>query len=150
MADSGTVSHPITQRGHGPRPLFGAARAIEPGEDPREALADWITSPENPYFARVAVNRVWADLMGRGLVEPVDDMRATNPPSNPALLAALADDFRASGFDIKKLIRRIMTSYVYGLSSTPNERNCRRHAELLAPLSRSGCGPKCCWTRSAT
>ncbi len=57
-------------------------------------MADWITSAENPYFAQVAVNRVWAELMGRGLVDPVDDLRATNPPSNPALLAALADEFR--------------------------------------------------------
>ena len=99
------------------------ARAIAAGEDPREALADWITSPDNPYFARVAVNRVWADLMGRGLVEPVDDLRATNPPSNAALLDALADDFRQQGYDLKKLIRRIMTSHVYALSSAPNERN---------------------------
>ncbi len=123
LADNGTVAHPITHEPLVPRPLFGKARAIAPGEDPREALADWIVSPDNPYFAQVAVNRVWADLMGRGLVEPVDDMRATNPPTNAALLTALADDFRASGFDTKKLIRRIMSSYVYALSSTPNERN---------------------------
>ncbi len=106
-----------------PRPLFGNARPIAAGEDPRRALADWITSDENPYFAQVAANRVWAELMGRGLVDPVDDLRATNPPSNPALLAALADDFRQQGYDLKKLIRRIMTSYVYGLSSAPGERN---------------------------
>jgi hypothetical protein len=71
----------------------------------------------------VAVNRVWADLLGRGIVDPVDDLRATNPPSNPALLESLADDFRQQGYDLKKLIRRIMTSEVYALSSTPNERN---------------------------
>lgn len=122
VGDSGSVSHPISGKVLEPRPLFGQARAIAPGEDPREALADWITK-DNPYFAQVAVNRVWADLMGRGLVDPVDDLRATNPPSNPALLAALADDFRAQGYDFKKLIRRIMTSYVYSLSSLPNERN---------------------------
>ena len=57
-------------------------------------LADWVTAPENPYFAKVIVNRVWADLMGRGIVDPVDDMRATNPPRNPELLDALAADFR--------------------------------------------------------
>lgn len=122
VGESGSVSHPITGKVLEPRPLFGQARAIAPGEDPREALADWITN-DNPYFAQVAVNRVWADLMGRGLVDPVDDLRATNPPSNPALLAALADDFRSQGYDFKKLIRRIMTSYVYSLSSLPNERN---------------------------
>ncbi|MEX0978541.1 MAG: DUF1549 domain-containing protein, partial [Pirellulales bacterium] len=123
VADSGSVSHPITQKTLEPRPLFGQARAIEPGEDPRAALADWITSSENKYFAQAAVNRVWAELMDRGLVDPVDDLRATNPPSNPALLEALADDFRKQGFDLKKLIRAIMTSHVYELSSTPNERN---------------------------
>ncbi|HUG89768.1 MAG TPA: DUF1553 domain-containing protein, partial [Planctomycetaceae bacterium] len=106
-----------------PRPLFGTAPEIAPGQDPREALAAWITSAENPFFARGMGNRVWADLMGRGLVEPVDDLRATNPPSNPELLDALAADFRESGYDVKKLIRRIATSHVYGLSSLPNERN---------------------------
>ena len=123
VADSGSVAHPITGKVLEPRPLFGTARAIEPGEDPREALTDWMTSPENRFFAQVAVNRVWADLMGRGLVDPVDDIRATNPPSNPALLAALAEDFRDQGYDFKKLMRRIMTSHVYALSSSPNEHN---------------------------
>jgi hypothetical protein len=123
VAESGSVAHPTTGQVLEPRPLFGKARAIAAGEDPREALADWITSNDNEYFARVVVNRVWAELMGRGLVDPVDDLRATNPPSNPALLAALADDFRHQGYDLKKLLRRIMTSHVYGLSSTPGERN---------------------------
>jgi hypothetical protein len=123
VADSGSVAHPLSGQVLEPRPLFGKARAIEAGEDPREALADWITSSTNAYFAQVAANRVWADLMGRGLADPVDDLRATNPPSNPALLAALADDFREQRYDLKKLLRRIMTSYVYALSSAPNERN---------------------------
>jgi len=123
VADSGSVTHPVTRQVLPPRPLFGKAREIAPGEDPRRALADWLTSADNPYFAQVAANRVWADLMGRGLVDPVDDLRATNPPSNAALLEALGKDFREQGFDLKKLIRRIMTSYVYGLSSAPNERN---------------------------
>ena len=69
------------------------------------------------------VNRVWADLMGRGLVEPVDDLRATNPPTNGPLLDALADDFRAAKYDLKQLIRTICTSHVYRLSSLPDERN---------------------------
>ena len=92
-----------------------------------------MTSPDNPYFARVIVNRVWADLMGRGVVDPVDDLRATNPPSNGPLLDALADDFRAHGYDLKHLIRTIMTSSVYGLSSdrttgtSPITRNFSRH-----------------------
>ena len=106
------------------KPLFGTAPASDdPDTDPRESLAAWMTSEQNSYFARVMVNRVWADLMGRGIVEPVDDLRATNPPANGPLLDALADDFRRHGFDLKHLIRTIMASSVYGLSSEPNERN---------------------------
>jgi hypothetical protein len=96
---------------------------IGPESDPRIKLVEWMTSKDNPFFAKVIVNRVWADLMGRGLVEPVDDIRDTNPPTNPALLNALADDFRKNGYDPKKLIRTIATSYIFGLSSTPNDRN---------------------------
>jgi hypothetical protein len=121
-AASGTVAHPISGESVQPKPLFGSAPVPAEG-DPREALADWIVSPDNPYFAKVAVNRIWADLMGRGLVEPVDDLRVTNPASNEALLSGLADHFRKVGFDQKQLIRTIMTSRVYGLSSIPNERN---------------------------
>ena len=116
------VTHPITGEVLKPKPLFGAAPVAE-GEDPRVVLARWLTSPENHYFAEVMANRVWADLMGRGLVEPVDDLRATNPPSNGALLKALGNNFRQQKFDIKMLIRSIATSYVYGLSSEPTERN---------------------------
>lgn len=122
-APSGAVKHPVTGKVLSPRPLFGKAPALDPERDPRRALADWIVSPDNPYFARVIVNRVWADLMGRGLVEPVDDLRATNPPSNGPLLDALADDFRKNGHDLKKLLRTIMASHVYGLSSLPGDRN---------------------------
>jgi len=82
-----------------------------------------MTSPENPFFAQVIANRVWADLMGRGIVEPVDDLRMTNPPTNGPLLDALAKDFRAKKCDLKALIRTICTSHVYGLSSLPGERN---------------------------
>ncbi|MCS6866996.1 MAG: DUF1553 domain-containing protein, partial [Gemmataceae bacterium] len=96
---------------------------IPPDQDPREVLADWMTAPNNPFFAKVIVNRVWADLMGRGIVDPVDDLRATNPPSNPELLEALAQHFRDQKYDLKKLIRTICTSHAYQLSTTPNERN---------------------------
>jgi hypothetical protein len=118
-----TVIHPVTGATMSPKPLFGSAPELKPEDDPREALANWMTSPENHYFAQVQTNRVWADLMGRGLVDPVDDLRATNPPSNPALLKAIADDFRAHKFDNKHLLRMITNSYVYGLSSLPNESN---------------------------
>ena len=120
---SGSVSHPLTGQVLEPRPLFDEAPPIDPEADPRDALAAWVTSPENAYFAQVMVNRIWNDLMGRGLVMPVDDLRATNPPSNGPLLEALANDFRDKQFNLKEVIRSITTSYVYGLSSEPTDRN---------------------------
>src|SRR5262249_757759 len=120
---TGAVKHPLTGKELPPRPLFGKAGEVTSDRDPRAALADWVTSPENPYFAKVIVNRVWADLMGRGIVDPVDDIRATNPASNPELLDALAADFRKNGCDLKKLIRTICTSHAYRLSTAPNNRN---------------------------
>ena len=118
-----TVRHPLTNKEMTPTPLLGKPLDLDPDKDPRAVLADWITSPENPYFAKVIVNRVWADLMGRGIVDPVDDLRATNPPSNPELLDALAKDFRTGKCDLKKLIRTICLSHAYQLSTTPNDRN---------------------------
>jgi hypothetical protein len=123
VGKSGSVEHPLTGKSLEPRPLFGEAPQVEADADPRQALAAWITSDDNPFFAQVLVNRVWADLMGRGLVEPVDDLRATNPPTNGPLLAALAADFRAAKYDLKHLLRTICTSHVYSLSSLPGERN---------------------------
>jgi hypothetical protein len=119
----GSVSHPLTGKPLPPRPLFGTAPPVTDDADPREALAVWITSPENPFFAQVIVNRVWADLMGRGIVEPVDDLRMTNPPTNAALLDALAKNLREKKCDLKALIRTICTSHVYQLSSLPSDRN---------------------------
>ncbi|MDX1946053.1 MAG: DUF1549 domain-containing protein [Pirellulaceae bacterium] len=118
-----TVSHPLTGEAMSPRPLFGQAPPIAEGSDPREALAAWIAGEDNPFFAQTIANRLWADLMGRGLVEPIDDLRATNPPTNAALLAALAADLRGAKFDLKHLLRTICTSRVYALSSLPGERN---------------------------
>lgn len=121
---SGSVKHPLTGQVLPPRALFGSAPVSEdPDADPREALARWMTAPENPYFARVIVNRVWAEIMGRGIVDPVDDLRATNPPSNGPLLEALAGDFRRHGYDLKHLIRTVLSSSVYALSSEPDDRN---------------------------
>ncbi|WP_417738690.1 DUF1549 domain-containing protein [Rosistilla oblonga] len=122
-AKKGTVKHPTTGESLEPAPLFGTADVGADDKDTRVAMAAWITSPENDYFAQTMANRVWADLMGRGIVEPVDDLRATNPPSNGPLLEALADHFRESGFDIQELIRVIASSAVYSLDSVPNERN---------------------------
>jgi hypothetical protein len=123
-AKSGTVKHPLTGKVLEPRALFGSAPVSDDADsDPREALARWMIAPENPYFARVIVNRVWAEIMGRGIVDPVDDLRATNPPSNGPLLDALAEDFRRHGYDLKHLIGTIVSSSVYALGSEPNERN---------------------------
>jgi hypothetical protein len=104
--------------------------------DPRLVLADWLTSPENPWFARNLANRVWAHFLGRGLVEPVDDVRATNPPTNPELLDALAKHLSESKFDLRALIRAITASRVYQLSSKPNATNERDEQNYSRALFR--------------
>jgi len=98
---------------------------LGPDEDPREALAEWMTSPRNPWFARSLVNRYWKHFMGRGLVEPEDDMRDTNPPTNPELLDALTAEFVRSGHDLKGLVRLLTRSSTYQLSAEPNAHNAR-------------------------
>lgn len=120
---SGSVTHPLTGAVLAPQPLYGTAVEPVEGQDLREALAVWITSPENHYFRWAIANRVWADMMGRGLVDPVDDLRATNPPSNPPLLEWLSRDLQGNGFQLKALIRSIASSEAYALSSLPSERN---------------------------
>jgi Protein of unknown function (DUF1549)/Protein of unknown function (DUF1553) len=117
------VLHPVTKEVMNPRPLFGKAEKVEAGSDSRQILANWMTSPENPFFSQVMANRIWADLLGRGIVHPVDDLRGTNPPTNKKLLEALGKDFSDHQFDIKHLIRRIANSYIYQLDSLPNKRN---------------------------
>jgi len=103
---------------------FGdAMSAIAPDEDPRLKLADWMKSPKNPFFAKVLVNRYWKHFFQRGLIEPEDDIRDSNPPSNPELLAALEKHFIDSGFDLKELVRVITGSSAYQLSATPNKYN---------------------------
>ena len=106
-----------------PAALGDAMPAIAPDEDPRLKLADWMSSPSNPFFAKAVVNRYWKHFFRRGLVEPEDDIRETNPPSNPELLAALEQHFIASGFDLKSLVKVITGSNAYQLSSIPNPYN---------------------------
>lgn len=106
-----------------PKYLDGGLETGEQGKDIREALARWMTRPDNPFFARAIVNRVWKHFMGRGLVEEVDDFRVTNPPANPALLDALAGDFVKNRFDFRRLVKMILSSRAYQLSGTPNESN---------------------------
>jgi hypothetical protein len=120
---AGDVLHPRLARALPPTPLDGKSIAIEDPADRRIAFAAWLTSPENAMFSRTVVNRVWANFMGRGLVDPVDDLRATNPASNEELLAALSEDFVAHGYDLRHLIRTIMNSAVYQLSSEANATN---------------------------
>jgi len=120
---AGTVNHPKTGEAMTPRGLGGTPILVAAGEDPRQKLVDWMTEPNNPFLAKALVNRYWAHFFGRGIVEPLDDIRTTNPPSNPALLDGLSESFVKSGYDLKALIRTICNSRVYGLSSAPNESN---------------------------
>ena len=106
-----------------PRPLGGEPVKLSPDDDRREKLADWLVSPSNPFFARAAVNRIWYHLLGRGIVEPVDDLRESNPPASAELLDALADDFTRHGYDVQRTIRLIVESRVYQTSSQPNRFN---------------------------
>ena len=106
-------------------PAFLDGKPIPEGrqDDPRKALAEWMTSLSNPYFAAAAVDRIWGYFFARGIVDPVDDFRATNPPTHPELLGALARDFAEHHYDLKRLVRLIVQSRTYQLSGTPNSTN---------------------------
>ncbi|HEY4308428.1 MAG TPA: DUF1549 and DUF1553 domain-containing protein [Pirellulales bacterium] len=124
MDDDGDVTNPRTDAPAVPRLLGDTAPLSTDANDDRlEALAAWVASPANVFFARAQVNRVWYQLLGRGIVEPIDDFRETNPASNPPLLESLARDFAAHGFDLRHAILAIMNSRVYQLDSRPNETN---------------------------
>ncbi len=122
FAPGGTVKHPLTEEVMKPRPPDGEFPE-DTKTDPRRALVAWLTGEKNPFFARAAVNRVWASFFGRGFVDPVDDFRASNPIVNEPLLDALAADFAQHGHDLKHLMRTLLASRLYQLSSTPNESN---------------------------
>ncbi len=108
-----------------PRPPGGIGIENFGESDPRVKLAEWVTRPDNPYFSRLVANRIWKQFLGRGLVEPEDDFRSTNPPTNPALLDHLAETLVANHFDLKKLMHHILSSRVYQLSSVPNPTNAQ-------------------------
>ena len=120
---TGTVRHPGTGRVVPPHGLDAPPVEIAPYDDPRAHLVDWMTRPDNPYFARALVNRMWAHFFGRGLVEPLDDLRVTNPAVNEPLLDALAEAFIKSRFDVRRIVQLIATSTTYQLSSMPNADN---------------------------
>ena len=138
-----SATNPKTGRPVPPTGLDAEPANVPPEQDPRHALVDWMTAPDNPFFARALANRYWKHFLGRGIVEPEDDMRVTNPPSNPELLDALAQYFVKSGYDLKALIRTICQSTTYQLSAIPNQYNKqdkqnysryypkRLHAEVL-------------------
>ena len=106
-----------------PAALGDPAPSISADEDPRLKLADWMGSPKNPFFAKALVNRYWKHFFQRGLIEPEDDIRESNPPSNPELLGALEKHFIETGFDLKELVRTITRSSAYQLSAAPNKYN---------------------------
>jgi hypothetical protein len=123
LRGTAATKHPRTGATIMAHPLGTAMPATAPAGDRRQLLAEWMTAPDNPWFARNLVNRTWAHFLGRGLVEPVDDVRATNPPTNPELLDALARHLIEARFDFRQLIRTITASRVYQLSSRPNATN---------------------------
>jgi hypothetical protein len=120
---SGDVLHPRRGVPMPPAPLDGKPLAPDDPSSRRAHFADWLTSPDNPYFAKAAVNRIWRNFMGRGLVEAEDDLRETNPPTNKELFDALVNDFVTHKFDVKHLIRTIMSSAAYQRSSAARIEN---------------------------
>jgi hypothetical protein len=120
VTQSGGVPDPRTGEPVAPR-FLGADSPLKNNADRLAAVAEWVTRPDNPYFARVQVNRVWHQLFGRGIVDPIDDFRPTNPPSHPQLLDALAADFIQNGYDLRNLLRTIMASRTYQRASVGDE-----------------------------
>lgn len=123
LADHGEVLQPRTSRPQLPKPLDGESISFDAPGDRREHLANWLTSPANPYFAKAIVNRIWANFFGRGLVDAVDDLRLTNPASNEKLLTRLADEFVTNGYDLKSLMRLILQSEAYQRTHLPLKEN---------------------------
>jgi len=149
VARAGSVKNPRAGRDAQPRFLGEAVpftdhasrdthhdSGIDRDAEPLTALATWLTSPTNTLFARVQANRIWSHLMGRGLVDPPDDFRATNPASHPALLDALSEDFVKHRFDVRHLIRLVMNSRTYQLASEPNDTNAADEVNFSHALAR--------------
>jgi hypothetical protein len=132
--EKGQVEHLRTKKPAQPRLPKGEALKLEESEDPRKKLADWITRLDNPYFARAMANWTWAQLFGKGLADPADDLSRANPPVHPELLDALAKHFAEHKFDLRELVRTIASSEAYGLSSASvaeNERDTRLFSHHL-------------------
>ncbi len=129
---AGEVRHPKTQQVVMPCALDAKAVPDAEGQDRRQALADWLTSPQNPFFAHAVVNRVWKHYMGMGFVEPVDDLRATNPPSNAALYDWLAQDLAQNHFDLKRLMRQYSAFGRLSALARRHPQQCPRYPLLFA------------------
>jgi Protein of unknown function (DUF1553)/Protein of unknown function (DUF1549)/Bacterial Ig-like domain (group 2) len=148
------VKDPTTGKTPEPKFLDGPLGKFGPDDDPRHALVDWMAKPDNPFFAKALANRMWGHFLGRGLVDQVDDIRETNPASNPELLDFLAKDFIEHKFDVKHVIRTILNSRVYQLSAEPTDDNKhdrqnfaryyarRMPAEVFLDAVNSTCGTK--------
>jgi hypothetical protein len=122
-SDAGEVKHPKTDKDVAPKVPYGEAKETQADADRREAFVEWLTSKDNPYFGESMANRVWSYFFGRGIIDPVDDIRGSNPPSNAPLLAALTDHFIRDGFNVRKLMRAICVSRTYQTSIIPNKWN---------------------------
>ena len=120
---SGEINHPVHKKPMPPKFLGGETPELKSGDDRRAILANWLASPENPFFARNLANLVWAHFFGQGIIEPVDDVRVSNPPSNPQLLDELAKKFTAYNYDFKKLVRDVCNSRTYQLTTQTNPTN---------------------------
>ncbi|MCU0704521.1 MAG: DUF1553 domain-containing protein [Fimbriiglobus sp.] len=120
---TGSVTNKRTGKPAPMKPLDGEPIEVAADDDPRHKLVDWMVDVKNPFFARAVANRYWAHFFGRGIVDPLDDMRVTNPPSNPELLDALAKSLTDNGYSLKALIKTICKSRTYQLSAVPNEWN---------------------------
>ena len=134
--DGAEVTHPKDGRVMSAKFLFGGEKSGAPEVGLRESLAGWLTSKDNPFFAQAMANRMWSYFFGHGIIDPVDDIRASNPPSNPRLLAALTKDFSDSNFDLRHLIRAIVSSRTYQLSFKPNEWNADDEVNFSRALPR--------------
>jgi Protein of unknown function (DUF1553)/Protein of unknown function (DUF1549) len=120
---NGSVTNKRTQKPSPTKPLDAEPMVVDTIDDPRQKLADWMVDPKNPFFAKTVANRYWAHFFTRGIVDPLDDMRITNPPSNPELLDALTKSVIDNGYSLKALVKLICKSRTYQLSAVPNDFN---------------------------
>jgi len=132
----GEAKHPVTNAAVKPKFLGGTEPDMKPGDDRREVMAKWLASPENPFFARNLANITWAHFFGVGIIEPVDDVRVSNPPSNPELLDALGKKLTEYNYDFKRLVRDICGSMTYQRDTLLNETNAGDKSNFSHALVR--------------